>query len=199
MEFSFQNKKIILNKTLSELDNFVIRFTKLLDHFNVKYVIVSGYVSIIFGRSRHTEDIDLLIEHLSFEQFEQLWKNVLIKFECINTDDPKEAYHNFLTENVAIRFSEKGIFIPNIEFKFVKTDLDKWTLDNRIELALSNSTLFISPIELQIAFKLFLGSEKDFEDAKHIYNIFKDHLNKKLFGEFLLKLRVEKIAKQVLS
>ena len=51
------NKEIKLNKELNKLDKFVIDFCKLLD----RYVIVSGYVSILFGRSRSTEDVDLLI------------------------------------------------------------------------------------------------------------------------------------------
>ena len=37
----------------------------------------------------------------------------------------------------------------------------------------------------------FLGSEKDIEDAKHLYNLFKDNLDTKLL-DFLRKLNKEK-------
>jgi len=49
-------------------------------------------------------------------------------------------------------FSRKKSFIPNIEFKFPKLDIDFWTLDNHIEVAVNDDKLFISPLELQIPF-----------------------------------------------
>ena len=55
-----------------------------------------------------------------------------------------------------------------------------------------------SEIELQIAFKLSLGSDKDFEDARHLYNIFKEHLNTNLLRRQVSELKVEKQAELVL-
>ncbi len=57
MEIEIKGNLISLEKELNELDKFVIRFTKDLD----SYCIVGGYVSILFGRSRVTEDIDIPI------------------------------------------------------------------------------------------------------------------------------------------
>jgi hypothetical protein len=48
MQYLIDKKEIILDKELNNLDKFVIDFVSLLDN----YVIVSGYVSILFGRSR---------------------------------------------------------------------------------------------------------------------------------------------------
>lgn len=59
--------------------------------------------------------------------------------------------------------------------------------------------LFISPMELQIPFKLFLGSEKDIEDAKYLYLLFKGKLDKKLLWSFITKLKVEKSFKRYLG
>ena len=50
--------------------------------------------------------------------------------------------------------------------------------------------MFISQIELQIPFKLFLGSEKDIEDAKYLYSLLKDKLNMELLNEFNRKLKI---------
>ncbi|MBI2141461.1 hypothetical protein HYU16_03480, partial [Candidatus Woesearchaeota archaeon] len=55
MEF-VDDKTIKLDKVLNELDKFVLKFIKILEK-HADYVIVSGYVSILFGRSRSTEDI----------------------------------------------------------------------------------------------------------------------------------------------
>ena len=42
----------------------------------------------------------------------------------------------------------------------------------------------------QIAYKLFLGSYKDIEDARHLYKLFKDKLNKEEWLSACMKLSV---------
>ncbi len=189
MEYNKEQREIELNKEVSNLDIFVLDFCKLLK----KYVIVSGYVSILFGRARATEDVDILVE-LNQKEFYDLWKRATENgFECINTSNPKEAFDT-LKEN-AIRFARKGKAIPNIEFKTIKNNIDKYSLNNKIKAKLRDKELFISPLEMQIAYKLFLGSEKDIEDAKHLYLLFKEKLNNKE----LLKLTEELNAKDKIS
>ena len=58
---------------------------------------------------------------------------------------------------------------------------------------LNQYILYISPLELQIPFKLFLGSEKDIEDARHLYKIFQKYINHSLFEEFIRKLNTEEL------
>ena len=59
MDIEIDAENIYLkNKVVSKLDLFVIDFINILKKY-MDYVIVSGYVSILFGRSRGTEDIDL--------------------------------------------------------------------------------------------------------------------------------------------
>lgn len=184
MKYNPKKREIILERELSNLDKLVIRFCNLIDD----YVIVSGYVSIILGRSRATEDIDLLVPKMSLEQFEEKWKNIISKgFECINTSKPNEAY-SMLNEH-AIRFFE-GVPLPNIEFKIIKNDLDKYSFENKIKIKINKNVIYISPLEIQIAYKLFLGSDKDIEDAKHIYELFKEKLNKLVLLYFIDKLKV---------
>ena len=55
----------------------------------------------------------------------------------------------------------------------------------------SEIIFFISPLEMQIAFKLSLGSDKDLEDAKHIYELFKEKLNNGELLGLVSKLKVE--------
>jgi len=199
MEIKFSKEKIELKKELNALDNFVIDFTSILNKLKIKYVIVSGYISILFGRSRTSEDIDLIAEKLNLDKFRELWKNVNKEFECIIEKNTKHAYSEYLMTGHAIRFSKKGRFIPNIEMKFPKTDLDYWVLEERREVLLNKYKLFISPLELQIPFKLFLGSEKDIEDARHLYSMFKDKVDLKLMQEFNRKLKVEELFNRYLT
>jgi hypothetical protein len=129
---------------------------------------------------------------MDYTKFCELWTKISKKFECLNTSDVKNAYEKYLLEGISLRFSKKNSYIPNIEFKFPKFEIDYWTLEKRIEVTLNDYKLFISPLELQIPFKLFLGSQKDIEDARHLYKLFKEHLNLKLLDEFNQKLKTDK-------
>jgi len=190
LKIEVSKASIKLTKELNDLDNLVIDFVKLLDRNKVKYVLVSGYVSILFGRSRASEDIDIIVKKIPKRRFFVLWEDLLKKnFECIVPDNFESAYDNYLINHTSIRFAKKDRPIPNIEFMFPKAeDLDNWVLKNGRHVRLNRQVLKISPIELQIAYKLFLASGKDIEDARHLYQLFNEYLNKKLLTKFLLKL-----------
>jgi len=74
--------------------------------------------------------------------------------------------------------AQKNQVIPNIELKFLKDDIDRCVLRDRLYVRIAEGDLSISPLEIQIAYKLFLGSEKDIEDALYLWEIFKDHLDR---------------------
>lgn len=61
-------------------------------------------------------------------------------------------------------------------------------------MVLKNKEILISPLEMQIAYKLYLGSEKDIEDAVHVYQIFKGKLDAKLLNDLMQKLNVKERA-----
>lgn len=197
MIYNKEKREIISERELNDLDKFAIDFTNIIKKY-ADYVIVSGYVSILLGRSRATEDIDLLIPNIKLTEFILLWDDLKKnEFECINTSDPREAF-DMLKEH-AIRFFTK-VPVPNMEVKIIKNDLDKYSYENKIKVILNKKILFISPLELQISYKLFLAAEglekelqsdKDIEDAKHLYVIFKEKINKEVLLYFCRKLNVE--------
>lgn len=189
MKFLDKNT-IKLDKELNELDKITIEFTSILNKLKINYTIISGYVAVVFGRNRASEDIDLFIERVSEKVFLDLWKELAKEFECINNEEPLEVFKDYLKEGSAVRFARKGKFIPNIELKFPKTDIDFWGIHNKKKLVLNNNEMYISPLESQIPFKLFMGSEKDIEDAKYLYNIFKDNLDKSLLEQFIRNLNI---------
>lgn len=199
MEMEFSGNKIAIDKILSSLDKLIIEFAKILDRHKVNYVIISGYIPILFGRSRETEDIDMFIEEMDSPRFEAFWNSLEeAGFECINAENPKDAFENYLKEKIGIRFAEKGKFIPNFELKFPKTRYNIYSLKSKVEVILNGQKLNTSQLEMQIAFKLKLGSEKDFEDARHLYNIFREHLDIGLLRSHINELRVEKEAEEIL-
>jgi len=177
MEF-IDNRTIKIDKELNELDKFVLEFVDVLQK-HAKYVIISGYVSILFGRSRATEDIDIFIDELTKEGFLALYSDLEKNgWWCVNIEGGKGTFE-YLNDNVGVRFAKRGEAIPNIEIKFARKKFDKDSMNDTISVLIGKDKMIISTIEQQIAYKkIALGDEKDMEDAKHLEEVFKDFLDK---------------------
>lgn len=190
MDIEVKGRNISLkNKVVSKLDIFVIDFINILKKY-VDYAVVSGYVSILFGRSRGTEDIDILIKKIDFDTFIRLYRELIEReYWFLNAENPIELY-GMLENRLAIRAALKNTVIPNIEIKFVKNDLDIISLNEHRVAKIGKESINISPVELQIAFKLYLGSDKDIEDAVHLYDIFLERLDKVKLKQYMNILKV---------
>jgi succinate dehydrogenase flavin-adding protein (antitoxin of CptAB toxin-antitoxin module) len=177
MDIRYSGNRILVgDKYLTLLDQFVLDFIRVLEP-TTPYVIVSGYVAILFGRSRGTEDIDILISRLAKDTFGELHTALSEGgYEFLNAEDADGLY-DMLLNRMGIRIAKKGQFIPNIELKFLKDDIDRTVLRDRVEVNLPGVRVYISPIDIQIAYKMYLGSQKDIEDALYLWEIFKDDLN----------------------
>lgn len=175
-------KTIKLDRELNELDLFVLDFVRILEK-HVKYVLISGYVALLFGRSRTTEDVDLFTEKMDLQTSKALYDDLLNHgFWALNANSGEDMYGALAKEHIAIRFAKKGTSIPNMEVKFVKDTLDISSLQERIKVITKSGDLWISQIEMQIAYKRFvLQSEKDLEDARHLQQLFdisEENINK---------------------
>ena len=56
----FTDGAIRIDRELSEFDRFTLDFIRVLRK-HTRYVVVGGYVSIVLGRARASEDIDVII------------------------------------------------------------------------------------------------------------------------------------------
>ena len=191
MKFTYTRNTIsIKDKVLTDLDEFVFDFLHVLDKY-CTYVIISGYLPIFFGRTRGTEDVDVFIDHIDEQTFIRFY-NELVKenYYFLNPEDEHGLYE-MLTENLGIRAAKKESIIPNIEMKFTKDDIDRFTMENRMEVHVADTNrFFIAPLEVEIPYKLYLGSEKDIEDAVYLWEIFQKYINKKLIHRFMKELYV---------
>jgi len=188
MEYNREKREITLERELNELDKFALEFTSIVKKYS-DYAIVSGYVSILLGRARATEGIDIFIEKIPKEKFFILFKELKRKgFECLNTLKADKAF-SYLQDRLAIRFSRKKTAIPNFEVKFPKKEVEKEALNDSIMVILPAGRLKISSLERQIAFKkYYLKSDKDVEDAFHIEELFRGKID---FG------KIEKLRKEI--
>ena len=192
MEYLPEKKEILLNRELSELDKFVIKFINIFKR-HARYVIMSGYVSIILGRSRSTEDVDLFLEKISESKFKELFNDLDGEnFWCLNTSNVEEMY-DYLKRGFAIRFAEKEKAIPNFEIKFPKDEVDEETFSDSVVVKTSKGDLLISSPERHIAFKrYYLASDKDEEDALHVEEIFKGKIDYDKIEKLRKRIKNEK-------
>ena len=192
MEYDPEKRIITLDRELSRLDKLVLRFISIVQK-HVKYVIILGYISILLGRSRATEDVDVFIQPLSYDAFVNLYDDLKSHgFWCINAEAPEDVY-SYLKEFEAARFAEDGMTIPNFEVKFPKRTIDEETFtDAPIDVIVPGGIIKVSSLERQVAFKkYFLKSEKDLEDARHIEEIFRGKLDQVKINK--LKDAIERI------
>ena len=175
---------LVSNKNI--LKNFTESFCKIVDRYS-DYVIVSGYVAIANGRSRGTEDIDIIVNKCDFDVFSKMIKELKKKFEVLSPGNlsDKEIYEEYLLKKIPIRFCKKNEIIPNMEFKFSKNEIENLAIKTRKKYKNSlSSNIYFSEINLQIAFKEeYLRSNKDIEDSKHLREIFKNEIDNKKIDE----------------
>ncbi|TSD08672.1 hypothetical protein DP107_18800 [Haloglomus irregulare] len=187
---------LTVSRELSALDKEVLEFTRILDTCEVDYVIVSGYVAILTGRSRSTEDIDIILESLSETETEQLVTE-LKNQGYWGMAMPLDEMYSMLSEGSRIRIAKKGEMYPNFETWFVSNDVEREALSNPLTVTFDEGRIKISPLELQIAYKLRLAqaadslSGKDFEDALHLYLTFEERFNTEQLETYLNELGVE--------
>lgn len=171
------------NYTLSLLDKMVLKFISILEK-HTDYVIVSGYLTIVFGNTRPTMDVDVLFDSFTEESLHKFLEELdSAGFEHI---DPKEELFDILEKKKdKIDFLDKN---SNwyIDFKKAKRNIDRMSLEQHDTLIINRKyKLNISPIELQIVYKIAkLGSDKDIKDARYLYRYFEDKLDKDKLKEF---------------
>ncbi len=175
------SQTIQLDRELSDLDLFVLDFTAILQKYTT-YALISGYVALLFGRSRTTEDVDLFIPALTRPQFHNLYEDIKNHgFSSVVVDSEEELF-SMLTDHLAVRFGRANLPIPNIELKFTRDMLDLLSIQTRIRVITKKGDLFISSPELQVAYKkLVLATPKDVEDARHLQRLFsipEENINK---------------------
>ncbi|OGJ12829.1 hypothetical protein A3K82_00745 [Candidatus Pacearchaeota archaeon RBG_19FT_COMBO_34_9] len=172
------------------LDDFVEDFCNVVEK-HVKYIVCSGFVAISHGRSRATEDIDMIIEKIPEERFIK-FHNDLVKsgFECMQSSNPKEIYEDYLINGDSVRYTRKNEFLPEMEIKFTKDELDEEQIKSRRKIPFTKLDIYFSSIESNIAFKEeYLKAEKDLEDAKHLRIIYEGKIDENEINKIKERIR----------
>jgi len=177
---------IIINRELTELDLFVRDFLDILKKHS-DYLVVSGFVSISTGRTRATEDIDILAKRLDKEKFNKLFEDILKNnWWCYHGDNLEEVW-KYVEKGDNIRFAKQEEMFPNIEF--ITVDKEKpakyFELTHPRKIRIKDFEFKIPQIEFEILYKeIVLAGPKDIADARHLRIFFSDILKKERFKEY---------------
>jgi hypothetical protein len=95
-----------------------------------------------------------------------------------------------LSDGMRVRIAREGRMTPNFELWFPKNEYDRRALRDPLVADVAGHELNVSPPEQQIAYKLFLGTDKDFEDALHIYTVFGEQLDTDALERYVEELEV---------
>jgi hypothetical protein len=161
------------------LNNFCLKFCRILSK-HVEYIVVSGFVAIASGRTRGTEDIDIIIRKMSSDDFRKLHKDLIKEgFVCIQSFQADEIF-NYFKDKLSVRYCLKNQPVPQIELKFEKDKLDDYQFKTKEKLPLTDLDVWFSSVNMNVAFKEeLLKSPKDMEDARYLRLIYKEKIKER--------------------
>jgi len=188
-DMDLSSNLVNINRELSGLDKFALRFCSIIERY-IDYVIVSGYVSILLGRSRASEDIDMIIPYIDTDSWKKIYSGLIKNgYYCLNASTAKKSYE-YLKDAIAVRFAPRGKVIPNMEVAFALKDTQKLALSTKLKAIVGKKEIFVSDLELQIAYKeLVLKSPKDMEDARHLRVLLGKNINIKKLNKYMRILK----------
>ena len=191
--YTVKGDVIVINREFTELDSFVQDFLEILKkHCN--YLIVSGFVSISSGRTRGTEDVDVLVPKLPQKLFDKLFTDLIKNgFWCYQGDN-SELVYPYIENLDSIRFAKVNEMFPNMEVIPItenrKTKFYEFMHPQKMRIG--DFEFNIPQIEFEILYKeIILAGDKDVADAKHLRTFFADILKKEKFDEFEPIIRAE--------
>jgi len=186
----FRDGEVVIAKPPSDLDRLLLSVVSVLEDVGVEYAVVSGYVAVLFGQSRATEDIDVITERFDEETATEL-ATQLRAAGYWGSAMPLDDLYDTLTDELPIRVAEDGHIVPNVELKFASDSADYTSLRNTTTVTLDGESFHIGSLEFQIAYKLDMGTQKDYEDALYLYEVTEPNLNTRQLEEYVERLGVE--------
>ncbi|AUX09227.1 hypothetical protein AArcSl_1598 [Halalkaliarchaeum desulfuricum] len=150
----------------------------------------SGIGSVLVGRACATEVIDVLIEQFDEETADEL-AETLDEKGFWGPAMPLSSMYEMLDNGDNRWVAPADQVTPHLQLKFVRDEFDRAPLENAITARIGSEAISVGPLELQIAYKLHLGAQKDIEDAVHLYALFEESLSVPRLEEWVTRLNVE--------
>jgi hypothetical protein len=171
-------------------DELAIGTTAVLERLEVDYAVVAGYLAILLGRTRATEDVDVIVEPLSADRATAL-ATALREAGYWGSAMPLDDLHETLAAGTNVRVAEDGEVVPNVELNYAADEYDRASIANAVVVEIDGAAFRVGEPELQVAYKLRLGSDKDVEDATHLLEVLDPILDEATLERYVTELGVE--------
>ncbi len=178
---------IEVDSEVTELDKLVYSMISCLKKYT-SYAIVSGYIAVLLGMKRPTQDVDIICS--GFNCFE----DVKAFFDKIKEMNWKTIPSNIHEIAILLERKEKIDVFTDTQWYFdFKVAKDKWgmlSIKNALIVKKGGLDFKIAPPEIQIPYKIWLGSDKDIKDAVFLYEKMKPMIDEKIMDEIAKEMRV---------
>jgi hypothetical protein len=181
---------LVVRRSPNGLDELAIGFSAILDDLDIEHVFVAGYVAILTGRARSTEDVDVIIERIDETTTDEL-VSTLEERDYWGPAMPLSSTFEMLDSGDNVWVAPDDQVTPHLECKFGNDAFDRASLENAITARIGDEELPIGPLEIQIPYKLYLGAQKDVEDAVHLYTLFQESLRVSRLEKWVTRLDVQ--------
>jgi hypothetical protein len=164
---------LIVDPAPDRLDGLAIGFSEILRRLDVEHVYVAGYVSILAGRARSTEAVDVLVERIDETTVEEL-AETLEDAAFGDRRCPSRRCRSCSTTATtcgSLRTTRSRHTSKSHSSVTSSTVAPSRTVSPRRSAARLSRSDPSGPLKLQIAYKLHLGAQKDVEDAVLLYTV----------------------------
>lgn len=191
----FEDGRLVIEKERSTLDERTFEFLDVLDAVDVEYVVVSGYVLLLTGRNRMTEDVDLILAATSRSTLQRL-ADRLAENGYVATPPPIDRLPSFIQQS-HVDVSREGRRVPSFDLSLADTELGRNALEDPLIVRFAGREIPVAPLEQQIAYKLYMAGDPrewkgtDYEDALHLYTLFEERLNTEELETYVRQLDAE--------
>lgn len=153
-----------------EIEDLLIKVTGILDKLKIPYIITGGMAVSIWGRTRYTADIDIVVELLE--------KNIdLLAKELLNVD--KDVYVSEEAMREALEIKGEFNFIHpqsqlKVDFWVVKDNFNKQEIERAITKEIEGKKVkFVSPEDLILSKLLWYQLSKSTRQLEDIESVFR--------------------------
>lgn len=174
------------------LQKFINQISSVLELLEIKYIITGGIAVSVWGRPRHTADVDIVVEIDSVKSVKELvveLKKVLPETYA-DQDLAIDAYNRKSEFNVIeSEYGLKADFFVSSGDEFKKSEMAR----GRIKQIDDKMVRFISPEDLIISKLLWFRegqSTRQLEDIISVMVVQKD-LDKKYLSDWIKKLKLQ--------
>jgi len=145
-----------------ELEKLIIKIAKILDKYEIPYMIIGGQAVLIYGEPRLTKDIDITIG-LDIDLYDILLKAI----NEINLMPSVNNIKDFIKDTYVLpTYDRESDF--RVDFIFSFSDYEKEALKKVKKIKIGKKYVNFSSLEDLIIHKIISGRPRDLEDIKNV-------------------------------